>query len=111
MRRRRRNGSGRGVCLSPPAGAGVTDRATAALVGSASGASGPANAPAVASGARTVAVVARPESCNACGTCVETCLQDAITLGETAVIDASLCTGCGLCVSDCANGALVLVEV
>jgi NAD-dependent dihydropyrimidine dehydrogenase PreA subunit len=95
----------------PPAGAGFTDRATAALIGSASGANGPANAPAVASGARAVAVVARPESCTACGTCVQTCLKDAITLGETAVIDASSCTGCGLCVSDCANGALALAEV
>jgi ferredoxin len=111
VRQRRRDGSGRGACLSPPAGAGITDRATAALIGSASGASGPANAPAVASPTRTVAIVADPESCIACGTCLDTCPRDAITLDETAVIDASICTGCGLCVSDCACGALALAEV
>jgi ferredoxin len=111
MRRRRRDGSRRRVRLSPPAGAIITDRATAALIDSTSAASGSANAPAVASGAHTVAVVARPGSCTACGTCVEACLQDAITLGDTAVIDASICTGCGLCVSDCANGALAFAEV
>ncbi len=55
-----------------------------------------------------MAIVARPGSCIACGTCVETCPRDAITLDETAVIDASICTGCGLCVSDCAYGALAL---
>ena len=41
---------------------------------------------------RKTAVVARPESCIACGTCVETCARRAITLDETAVIDASSCT-------------------
>jgi NAD-dependent dihydropyrimidine dehydrogenase PreA subunit len=95
----------------PPAGAVITDRATAVLIDSTSVAIGPANAAAVTSGARTVAVVAKPESCTACGTCVEACPQDAIALGDTAVIDASICTGCGLCVSDCANGALAVAEV
>jgi NAD-dependent dihydropyrimidine dehydrogenase PreA subunit len=58
-----------------------------------------------------VAVVARPEACIACGSCVEMCPRGAISLDETAVIDASSCTGCGLCVSDCAHGALALAEV
>jgi ferredoxin len=58
-----------------------------------------------------VAIVAKPKSCIACGTCVETCARGAITLDEIAVIDASVCTGCGLCVSDCAYGALALTEV
>ncbi len=111
MRQRRRDGSGRGACLSPSAGAGVTDCATATLIGQASGANGAAaTAPAVVSRAQTVAIV-DPESCIACGTCVDACPQDAIALGETAVIDASICTGCGLCVSGCANGALALAGV
>ena len=60
---------------------------------------------------RTVAVVAKPGSCIACGTCVESCPRGAITLDVTAVIDLDACTGCGLCVNDCSHGALVLVEV
>jgi ferredoxin len=108
---RRRDGSGRGACLSPHTDAGITDRATAALIGSASGADVPANAPAIVSRARTVAVVAKPGSCIACGTCVETCPRDAITLDETAVIDLDACTGCGMCVDDCSYGALALAEI
>jgi ferredoxin len=111
MRKRRRDGSGRGACLSPPAGAGIADRAAAPLVGPASGANGSANAPADVSPARTVAIVADPESCTACGSCVETCPREAITLDGTAVIDPSICTGCGLCVNDCAYDALALAEV
>ena len=110
MRQRRRDGSGRGACLGPRAGADITDSGTAAVIAPAPAANGPANAPAVVAPARTVAIVADPESCIACGTCVETCPRDAITLDETAVIDASICTGCGLCVSDCAYGALALAE-
>ena len=112
MRQRRRDGSGRGACLGPATGAGITRLVRRPpLIASAPGADVPANAPAVVSRARTVAIVAEPESCIACGTCVETCPRDAITLDETAVIDASICTGCGLCVSDCAYGALALAEV
>ena len=58
-----------------------------------------------------MAIVAIPESCIACGTCVETCPRHAIALDEIAVIDASNCTGCGLCVTDCASAALALAEV
>ena len=111
MRRRHRDGSGRGASLSPPAGAGITDDGTAAVIASAPVADAPTKAPAVVRQARIVAIVAKPGSCIACGTCVETCLRDAITLEETAVIDARLCNGCGLCVSDCSYGALALSEV
>jgi len=115
MRRRRRDGSGRGrgESLGPGTGADirVRDSVTAAVIASAPVADTPVNAPAVVSRARTVAIVAKPESCIACGDCVETCPRGAITLDETAVIDAGICTGCGLCVSDCAYGALALAEV
>ena len=82
--------------------------ATAAVIAPAPVADMPASAPAFATRARTVAVVAKPGSCIACGTCVDTCLRGAITLEETAVIDPELCNGCGLCVNDCSYGALAL---
>lgn len=111
MQQRRRDGSGRGACLSPNPGADITGSGTAAVLASAAFANAPTNAPAVVSRARTVAIVAKPVSCIACGTCVETCPRDAITLEETAVIDPRLCNGCGLCVGDCSYGALALSEV
>lgn len=53
--------------------------------------------------ARTVAVIARPEACAACGSCVEWCPRGAIEVGDVAVIDATLCIGCGACVDACPN--------
>jgi ferredoxin len=85
--------------------------ATAVAVASASGADAPVGAATVSARVRTVAVVAKPESCIGCGTCVETCPRGAIGLDEIAVIDASSCTGCGLCVRECAYDALALAEV
>ena len=82
-----------------------------AVIASAPVAEVPANAPVVTSRARPVAVVARPESCIACGTCVDTCPRGAIAIDEIAVIDASLCNSCGRCVDDCSYGALALAEV
>ena len=111
MHKRRRDGSGRGACLSPHAGADIADGGTAAVIVSAPVVDVPVNAPVVASRARTVAVVAEPESCVACGTCVDTCPQDAVTLEETAVIDPRLCNGCGVCVTDRSCGALALSKV
>ncbi|HET6476739.1 MAG TPA: 4Fe-4S binding protein [Thermoleophilia bacterium] len=111
MRRRRRDGSGRGACLDPHAGAAITDSGTAAVIASAPVADVPAHAAAVVSRGRTVAIVAEPESCIACGTCVETCPRGAITVEEIAAIDPQLCNGCGMCIDDCSYGALALSEV
>jgi ferredoxin len=108
---RRRDGSGRGASPGP---AGPTDGSgwgTTTVAATPAPSAVRENTPATPSRVRTVAIVAKPESCIACGTCVETCARSAITLAETAVIDASICTGCGLCVSDCAYGALALAEV
>jgi ferredoxin len=57
------------------------------------------------------AVLAEPSSCIVCGDCVEACARRAITLEQTAVIDARRCTGCGLCIDACPQSALALVEV
>lgn len=47
------------------------------------------------------------ESCDACGTCMEWCPQDAISvLRERAVIDSSRCIGCGYCLCICPHRAI-----
>jgi ferredoxin len=49
--------------------------------------------------------------CVLCGTCVDRCQMDAITLGEdSAVLNKDRCIGCGLCVTTCPEGALTLKE-
>ena len=46
------------------------------------------------------------EKCTACGTCVETCPVQAITLSEKAVVDKEACIDCGTCVDGCPEGAI-----
>jgi ferredoxin len=110
MCQRHRDGSGRGAGLDPSRGASITSCVTAAVITPQTVADVPVGAPAVAFRARPVAIAAKPGSCIACGTCVDSCLRGAITLQETAVIDAQLCNGCGLCVNDCSYGALAFAE-
>ncbi|SFM94711.1 4Fe-4S binding protein [Thermodesulforhabdus norvegica] len=51
------------------------------------------------------------ESCVLCGTCVDRCQMDAITLGDDhAVINRDRCIGCGLCVTTCPEEAITLKE-
>ncbi|MBN2027200.1 MAG: 4Fe-4S binding protein [Actinobacteria bacterium] len=51
-----------------------------------------------------------PESCNACGECIERCQMEAITDSNgTIEIDLARCIGCGLCVSTCQQDALSLI--
>jgi ferredoxin len=52
-----------------------------------------------------------PELCIACGTCVEHCQFEALSLeGEVVSVDQAACMGCGVCVSHCDQGALALVR-
>jgi len=44
--------------------------------------------------------------CTACEACADACPQDAITVGDFAVIDASKCVDCGACVDECPSGAI-----
>ena len=57
------------------------------------------------------AVVDRDE-CVGCGTCVEECPEEAITLDdeEIAVVDADKCTECGTCVESCPSEAITIPE-
>jgi len=53
------------------------------------------------------AVVNRDE-CVSCGTCVEECPEEAITLGddEIAQVNKEKCTECGTCVEACPSEAI-----
>lgn len=48
------------------------------------------------------------DECTGCGTCVDECPAEAITLNDDdiAVVDANECTDCGLCVDACPTEAI-----
>jgi len=47
-----------------------------------------------------------PNSCVACGSCIDECPVGAITAGDVYSIDADACADCGACESACPNGAI-----
>lgn len=56
------------------------------------------------------------ESCSGCGTCVDRCLFEAISMeendgAEVSVIEAEKCMGCGLCQVTCPEEAISMVAV
>jgi electron transport complex protein RnfB len=47
--------------------------------------------------------------CSGCGTCIDRCQLDALTLdNEKALLNSERCIGCGLCITTCSTGALQL---
>jgi len=47
------------------------------------------------------------EKCQACGTCVEACEQQALSMvGKIVVRDTAKCTACGACAEECPTGAM-----
>lgn len=50
------------------------------------------------------------DECIACGSCMEACPFDALTLEDTIVVNELRCTGCGVCIPTCPTGALSLVR-
>ena len=48
------------------------------------------------------------EACVACGVCAERCHMDAISIGETAVLNHDRCIGCGVCIPECPTEAIRL---
>jgi len=50
-----------------------------------------------------------PDSCTACGDCMDRCQVDAIKEGDFMEVDPARCIGCGLCVPTCPTEAIELV--
>ncbi len=48
------------------------------------------------------------EICIGCGSCVDRCPVNAITLHDVAIVNRDLCLGCGLCASVCPDEAITL---
>jgi electron transport complex protein RnfB len=49
--------------------------------------------------------------CSGCGTCLERCQMDAISIpAGVAQVNLERCIGCGLCVTTCSTGAMSLVR-
>ena len=51
------------------------------------------------------------ESCIACGTCIERCKFDAITVDDIAQVNPDRCVGCGLCAVTCPEDAITMKRV
>ncbi len=54
-----------------------------------------------------------PETCTACGTCVERCEVGAVSVNDSlgaSVVDLSRCLGCGNCVSTCPGESIRLLR-
>ncbi len=47
------------------------------------------------------------DECLACGTCLESCSNDAITEGDIYKIEPDKCENCGACVDACPVGAII----
>jgi len=61
-------------------------------------------------GSKMVAVV-DPEKCDGCGTCVDECSTEAISIVDNvAVVNADECVDCEVCVDVCPNGAITMSE-
>jgi len=59
---------------------------------------------------RMVAIV-DAEKCDGCGTCVDACSTEAITIvDDVAVVDENECVDCEVCVDECPNGAISMSE-
>ncbi len=51
-------------------------------------------------------VLVDESKCTACGTCLEVCAVEAITINKVACIDSDACILCGACVYECSEGAM-----
>jgi Fe-S-cluster-containing hydrogenase component 2 len=52
-------------------------------------------------------IVVKKEDCTGCGTCVDACPAEAISLvDDVAVINHDECTECGTCIEECPAEAI-----
>jgi heterodisulfide reductase subunit A-like polyferredoxin len=104
IRRRQHDGSGRSTALCPGAAPMHLAVADAAAAPSVQVESRLANV----TRPHAVAIVAHPDRCTQCKACLDACRRGAITLCDTAEVDAALCSGCGACEEACPNGVFEL---
>jgi Fe-S-cluster-containing hydrogenase component 2 len=54
--------------------------------------------------------IVNEEECVSCGTCVENCPEEAITMGDNdmPVIDKEKCNECATCVENCPSEAITV---
>jgi len=58
-----------------------------------------------------MAAIVNQDECSACGSCVDVCPSDAISLdGDVAVVNEEECNECGACVDECPSEAISLPE-
>ena len=53
-----------------------------------------------------------PETCEVCGTCIDRCPPEALTMGDDDVpeVDLDRCIGCGVCAFFCPENAITLKQ-
>jgi len=52
-----------------------------------------------------------PDKCAACGTCIDRCKFNAMTLEAIATVNEERCMGCGLCAVTCPNDAIIMKRI
>ena len=55
-------------------------------------------------------VIIEESKCTACGTCVDVCPVEAITVDQVVHIDPENCIDCGSCIYECSEGALSMAD-
>jgi NAD-dependent dihydropyrimidine dehydrogenase PreA subunit len=50
------------------------------------------------------------DKCDGCGSCMEACSVEAITINDVATVNQEECVDCEACVEECPNEAITLTE-